>query len=171
VAMLSSVLNSNAPSGHAKNWHNESRKGDSTMKYRAMGDGYWALQALPGEELVAGLTAFLNEMKIGAGYFTGIGAASEAEIGHFDPRAKQYHKKTFPGPVEIISLNGNASRVEDGQAFVHLHAALGLKDMSVRAGHLFRAVIEPTCEVTFRALEGTIERRLVPELGLKLWQI
>ena len=141
------------------------------MKYRGMGDGYWALKALPGEELVGGLTAFLNEMKIGSGYFTGIGAASEAEIGHFDPHAKEYHKETVPGPIEIISLNGNVSRVEDGQAFVHAHVALGLKDMSVRAGHLFRAVIEPTCEITLRVLKGSIERRLVPELGLKLWQI
>ncbi len=136
-----------------------------------MGDGYWALKALPGEELVAGLTAFLNEMKIGSGLITGIGAASEAEIGHFDPRAKAYHKETFHGPIEIISLNGNVSHIEDGQAFVHLHAALSLQDMSVRAGHLFRAVADPTCEITLRALKKTIERRLVPELGLKLWQI
>ena len=120
---------------------------------------------------VAGLTAVLNEMQIGSGFITGIGAASEAEIGHFDPRAKEYHKETFPGPIEIISLNGNVSRVEDGQAFAHLHAALSLKDMSVRAGHLFRAVADPTCEITLRVLKGTIERRLVPELGLKLWQI
>jgi predicted DNA-binding protein with PD1-like motif len=141
------------------------------MKYRGMGDGYWVLKALPGEELVGGLTAFLNEMKIGSGFITGIGAASEAEIGHFDPVAKDYHKETFPGPIEIISLNGNVSRVEDGQAFVHVHAALSLQDMSVRAGHLFRAVIMPTCEITLRVLKGTIERRLSPELGLKLWQI
>jgi predicted DNA-binding protein with PD1-like motif len=141
------------------------------MKFREMGDGYWVLKALPGEELVQGLTAFLNERKIGSGFITGIGAASEAEIGHFDPSAKVYHKETFPGPVEIISLNGNISRVEDGQAFVHAHVALSLRDMSVRAGHLFRAVINPTCEITLRALPGTVERRLVPELGLKLWQI
>jgi hypothetical protein len=141
------------------------------MNHRGMGDGYWVLKAQPGEELVAGLTAFLNEMKIGSGFITGIGAASEAEIGHFDPVSKEYRKETLPGPLEIVSLNGNISRVEDGSAFVHLHAALSFPDLSVRAGHLFRAVIMPTCEITLRVLKGTVERRLIPELGLKLWQI
>ncbi|HAM37068.1 MAG TPA: hypothetical protein DEB40_09835 [Elusimicrobia bacterium] len=141
------------------------------MDYRDMGEGFWILKALPGEELVSALTRFLNDRRIYAGFFTGIGAAREAEVGHFDPRVKSYHRETFPGPVEIISLTGNVSRVEDGQAFMHAHAALSLKDMSVRAGHLFRAVVDPTCEIYLRALPGSVERRMVSELGLKLWQL
>jgi len=141
------------------------------MDFRDMGEGFWVLKALPGEEVVGALTAFLNQARIHAGFLTGIGAASEAEIGHFDPVAKSYHKETLPGPIEIVSLTGNVSRVEDGQAFVHAHVALSLKDMSVRAGHLFRAVADPTCEVYLRALPGAVERRMVPEFGLKLWQL
>jgi hypothetical protein len=141
------------------------------MDARDMGEGFWVLKARPGEEVVAALTAFLNERRIYAGILNGIGAAREAEIGHFDPAAKAYHKETYPGPVEIISLLGNVSRVEDGQAFVHAHVSLSLKDMSVRAGHLFRAVADPTCELTLRVLPGAVERRLVPEQGLKLWQL
>jgi len=141
------------------------------MDVRDMGEGCWALRALPDEELVGALTAFLNERRVYAGFFTGIGAAREAEIGHFDPREKVYHKQTLPGPLEIIALNGNVTRVEDGQAFVHAHVALSLGDMSVRAGHLFRAVIDPTCEIYLRALPGAVERRLVAERGLKLWRL
>ena len=141
------------------------------MDFRDMGEGFWILKAQPGEELMAALTAFLNKQALFAGFLTGIGAAREAEVGHFDPQSKSYHKETFSGPIEIISLAGNISRIEDGTSFVHAHVALSLKDMSVRAGHLFRAVIEPTCEITLRVLKGTIERRLIPELGLKLWQL
>jgi len=141
------------------------------MEQRDLGDGFWALKAAPGEELLGALTGFLNEKEIYAGFVTGIGAAREAEIGHFDPRAKVYHKETVPGPVEIISLNGNVSRLEDGQAFLHCHAALSLPDMSVRAGHLFGAVVDPTCELYLRALPGAVERRLVPEYGIKLWRL
>jgi len=141
------------------------------MDYREMGDGFWMLKALPGEEVVGALTAFLNERRIHAGFLTGIGAAREAEIGHFDPREKSYRKETLPGPVEIVSLTGNVSRLEDGEAFVHAHAALSLKDMSVRAGHLFRAVADPTCEICLRALPGAVARRMAPELGLKLLQL
>ena len=136
-----------------------------------MGEGFFILKALPGEELISAMTAFLNERRIYAGFLTGIGATREAEIGHFDPRSKTYHKEVFPGPLEIVSLTGNVSRVEDGQALVHAHAVLSLKDMSVRAGHLFRAVADPTCEICLRVLPGAVDRRLVPELGLKLWQL
>ncbi|MCX5797680.1 MAG: DUF296 domain-containing protein [Elusimicrobia bacterium] len=141
------------------------------MKYRGMGDGYWVFKGLPGEELIAGLTAALTELKVGAGFFTGVGAVSEAELGHFDPASKEYHKETFSGAIEIISLSGNVSRIEDGSVLVHAHAALSLKDMSMRGGHLFRAVVMPTCEITLRVLKGSVERRLIPELGLRLWQI
>lgn len=141
------------------------------MDTRDMGDGFWLLKARPGEELLEALTAFLAEKRIYAGFLTGIGAAREAEIGHFDPREKSYHKEVYPGPVEIVSLNGNISRVEDGRPFVHAHAVLSLKDMSARAGHLFRAVVDPTCEIVLRALPGAVERRMVAEVGLRLWQL
>lgn len=140
------------------------------METREFGEGFWLLKARPGEELCAALAAFLNERRIYAGYLSGIGAASEAELGHFDPAAKAYRKEVVPGPVEIAALTGNVSRVEDGSALVHAHAVLSLRDMTTRGGHLFRAVIEPTCEIYLRVLPGAVERRLVPELGLKLLQ-
>lgn len=141
------------------------------MEYRDMGEGWWALKALPGEELVAALNAFLNDARICAGTLSGIGAAREIEIGHFDPQTRNYHKEIWPGPLEIISLTGNVSRLEDGKSLLHAHAAFSLKDMSVRAGHLFRAVVEPTCELYLRALPGAVDRCAVPEIGLKLWRL
>lgn len=141
------------------------------MEYREMAEGCFILKAAAGEELIGALSAFVNEKKIFAGFLSGIGAASEAEIGYFDDRDKSYHKQTIPGPLEIIALTGNVSRLEDGQAMVHPHVALSLKDMSMRGGHLFRAVVEPTCEMVLKVLPGAIERRLVPEVGLKLWHL
>ena len=141
------------------------------MDHRDMGEGFFILKARPGEEIISALTVFVNEKKIYAGFLTGIGAAQEAELGYFDPRQKAYFRKTYQEPSEIVSLTANISRVEDGQAFLHAHAVLGLRDMSARAGHLFRAVADPTCEIYLRALPGVVERRMVQEQGLKLWQI
>ncbi|MDE2039973.1 MAG: hypothetical protein KGO96_01305 [Elusimicrobia bacterium] len=52
----------------------------------------------------------------------------------------------------MISLLGNVCRAEDGAILLHAHASLGLPDFTLRGGHLFRAVIRPTC-------------------GLKLWRL
>jgi hypothetical protein len=141
------------------------------MDYRDMGEGFFILKARPGEEIISALTAFVNEKKIYAGFLTGIGAAQEAELGYFDSQKKAYSRKTLTEPLEIVSLTANISRVEDGQAFIHAHAVLSLRDMSARAGHLFRAVADPTCEIYLHALPGVVERRMVPESGLKLWKI
>ncbi len=139
------------------------------MDHRDMGEGFFILKAKPGEEIISAVTAFVNEKKIYAGFLTGIGAAELAELGYFDPQKKIYFRKTYQEPLEIVSLSANISRVEDGQAFLHAHAVLGLTDFSARAGHLFRAIADPTCEIYLRSLPGAVERRMVPELGLKLW--
>ncbi|MFA6316925.1 MAG: PPC domain-containing DNA-binding protein [Elusimicrobiota bacterium] len=141
------------------------------MRHRDLPDGRVLLKLLPGEELVGTLSAFLDERKVYAGTVTGIGAGKDVELGHFDAGTRQYHKVVFPGPVEFVSLMGNVSRVEDGKAFPHLHAVISLKDMSAAGGHVFRATIDPTCEVTLVPCADVVERRMDAAKGLKLLDI
>ena len=141
------------------------------MEFRDFPDDTVLLKALPGEEIVAALTAFLNERKIYAGSFAGIGAVGEAEVAFWDPAARRYLKRVLPGPLEILSVNGNVARTEDGKSFVHAHIVLGDRELRATGGHLFRALAEPTCELVLRPLPGIVERRMEPECGLRLWRL
>ena len=136
-----------------------------------MPDGTTFLKALSGEEIVEALTAYVNDEKIFAATFQAIGAVREAEIGHFDPREKKYHKVVLRGPLEILSLQGNVTRTEDGRSHVHPHVVLSDRDMKAVGGHLFYGVADPTCELVLRPFEGIVERRPAPEYGLKLWSL
>ncbi len=141
------------------------------MKVREFPDGTLLLQAQPGEDVVVGATAVVNERNIFAGGYTGIGAVEEAEIGFWDPKARTYLKKVLHGPLEIVALTGNVARTEDGKAFLHSHIVLSDREMTCFGGHLFRATAEPTCEIVLRPLSGVVERRLVEACGLRLWQL
>jgi len=141
------------------------------MEHKKLEDGTILIQMLRGEEIVSVLTRFLNEQKIYAGTIQGIGAVNWAEVAVFDAKNKRYIHHTLTGPLEVLALNGNVSRMEDGQSFPHIHAVLGDHHMNARGGHLMGAVADPTCEMVLRPLPGTVERRLIPELGLKLWQL
>ncbi len=136
-----------------------------------MPDGTLFLKAARGEEIVSALAAFLNECRILAGSFTAIGAVSEAEIGHYSVAEKAYHKVSLREPMEVLALTGNVSRTDDGKALAHPHVVLGLRDMSAKGGHLFRAVAEPTCEIVLRPFAAAVERRMDEAVGLKLWRL
>ena len=141
------------------------------MKAKEFPDGTLLLQAQPGEDVIAGATAVVNERKIYAGGFTGIGAVEEAEVAFWDPKLRQYLKQVLKGPLEILALTGNVARTDDGKGFLHAHIVLGDREMNCRGGHLFRAIAEPTCEIVLRPLEGVVERRMVESCGLRLWQL
>ena len=141
------------------------------MKKRDFPDGTILLKAEPGEELVAAATAALDQLGVFAGSLSAIGACSEAEIGLWDPKTRQYIKVTLPGPLEILALTGNVARTEDGRAFIHPHVVLGDRQMNCRGGHLFRAIVDPTCEMVVRPLPGAVERRMDEACGLRLWNL
>lgn len=141
------------------------------MEHRVMSDGTLLCKAAPGEEVVAALTALLEEKGVRAGVVTGIGACESAEIGFFDPKEKRYERHGLREPLELLSLSGNVSRGEDGKAFLHLHAVLGDRGTRARGGHLFALVADPTVEIFVRPFEGAVDRALVPERGLRLWRL
>jgi len=96
---------------------------------------------------------------------------NDAVIALFDQERKQYINKTLTGPLEIASLTGNITRLEDGKPFAHLHAVLTDAEMNAFGGHLVRAAVNPTCELFLHPLPDAVERRFKPELGLKLMEL
>ena len=127
------------------------------MKYFVLGPTY-VVRLDAGEKIVETLKALCERDAIGGGFFTGLGAVGEAEIGHFDRAAKDYNWVKLSGPREIVSLYGNITTV-DGKPFIHAHIALGDNTFAVRGGHLKEAVVSVTCEVTLTRFRDDIGRK------------
>ena len=137
------------------------------MRYFILGSQY-VVRLDAGERIVETLRALCERDAIGGGYFHGLGAVGEAEIGHFDPSTNDYDWVRLSGPYEIVSLYGNISTV-DGKPHFHAHIALGDNTMAVRGGHLKEAVVSVTCEVTLVRFRDEIGRKKDERSGL--WKL
>ncbi len=134
------------------------------MKYFVLGATY-VIRLDAGEKIVETLKALCERDAIGGGFFNGLGAVGEAEIGRFDPAVNAYSWTVLAGPSEIVSLYGNITTV-DGKPFLHAHIALGDDAFAVRGGHLKEAVVSVTCEVTLVRFRDDIARAKDAASGL-----
>jgi predicted DNA-binding protein with PD1-like motif len=124
-----------------------------------------------GEEAFAAVTAFANAQAINAASVAAIGAFERAEVGWFDPDARRYRPISVDEQTEVLSLLGDIAQGDDGKASLHLHAVLGLRDGSVRGGHLLSGNVRPTLEVTIVETASSLSRRKRADLGIALIDI
>jgi len=134
------------------------------VKYSVLGTNY-VIRLDAGEKIVATLLSFCERQGIGSGFFNGLGAVREAELGHFDPATGGYSWTKLSGSYEIVSLYGNVT-VVDGKPFIHAHAAFGDSELNVRGGHLKEAVVSVTCEITLTRFRDEIGRKKDERSGL-----
>lgn len=120
-----------------------------------------------GDEALESLRAICKNEGVESATITGIGAAREAEIGHWNPKGKKYDIRKVRGLLEIVSLNGNVTCLDDGP-MIHLHIAVGMDDFSTISGHLISAEIYPTCEIVILPISAKITREKSEKIGLSL---
>lgn len=122
-----------------------------------------------GEDFHPTLLAALDRVGLRHGVvLTGLGMLRDFELGWFDAPSRQYMKRTFTTPHELVSLNGTVAVTDDAEArtMPHLHAALAGHAHAVVGGHLFRATTAVLNEVAVLRLEAPLRRRLNPATGL-----
>jgi predicted DNA-binding protein with PD1-like motif len=124
----------------------------------------WALKIEPGEEIVAGLSAFAVRHGVRAGLILGLGAVGETELGFFVPTTREYVRRVFTGDHEIGALTGNFSEFE-GRPFPHCHVVIAGPDFVAHTGHLFRGVVTVTCEIQIVTDSRILVRLARPDLG------
>lgn len=130
-------------------------------------DAHGVIRFDKGEEVVAGLQAFLESQGLSACAISAIGSCSSVELGFYNEHLKDYRKKVFLENLEIVSLSGTGG-VLDGKPVLHLHGAFGRTDFSLIGGHVFQLVPAATCEVVLTKLPGALARALDPNWNLKL---
>jgi hypothetical protein len=122
----------------------------------------------PGDEVLAAITRFAIENELQAASLTAIGAFQRATVGWFDLRRRAYRPIAIEEPCDALSVVGDIVMGEDGVPALHAHAVLGLSDGGTRGGHLLRAIVRPTLEVTLVETPTHLRRRRRLEFGLAL---
>lgn len=139
------------------------------MKWRRDGSRVFT-RLEKGDEVHSSLVEIAEREKIAGGWLSGIGAASDVELGYYDLERKEYDRVRIDGDVEIVSASGTVGLV-DGKPFVHLHAVVSDRNCATRGGHLFRAVTGATLEFVLFVANAPIERTRDEATGLNLWRV
>lgn len=140
----------------------------STLAADEPSERIFVLVLEPGEEAVASITEFAAENALSGASISAIGAFERAKVGWFNLKEKRYEPIPVDEQCEALSLLGDVATDDDGQASLHLHAVLGLRDGSTRGGHLLEALVRPTLEVTITETAAHLRRRAKPDLGIAL---
>jgi predicted DNA-binding protein with PD1-like motif len=122
-----------------------------------------------GERLIGSLTEYCAQAGIESGFFVGLGAVRNTQIGYYDLSKKEYFFKDFPEDREVASMTGNVALV-DGKPFIHAHAILSASDdsLSCVGGHIKECEVAVTLEIFLTKSQGPISRVLDEAIGLKL---
>jgi len=144
------------------------------MRSKSINDGVertFVLILDQGEEAFKAISEFADREKITGASVSAIGAFSTAKVGWFDLAAKQYRPIEVDEQCEVLSLIGDVAQGDDGKASLHLHAVLGLRDGTLRGGHLLSGSVQPTLEVTITETAVHLHRRKRDDLGIALISI
>jgi hypothetical protein len=139
------------------------------MKNKKLGN-FWVLRLERGDKFSRVLEKFLGSQKISAGYFFGLGYASQVTLYHFNPQKKSYQDRTIQKNLEIINLIGNIARL-DNKTIFHAHICLSGPDFKAIGGHLKDLICGSTVEIYLTKLPGKINRKLNLKIGLNLLDI
>ncbi len=128
----------------------------------------WAFRIQRGKDLMEELTRMAQEHRIELALVSFIGGLESAKVGYFRKELGQYQEISIPWHREILAGTGNVS-VKDGKPFVHVHLILGDE-----MGHTFGGHALPGCAVFlaegfFYELEGSLERKMDPNIRLAAW--
>lgn len=138
------------------------------MEYKKFGSVY-AVRIDRGEEILTKLKEFAEKENVAFARVSAIGAVGSFTAGVFDTKTKLYRANDFEGNFEIVSLSGTVDWM-NGAFYAHLHMSAGNEKGEVFGGHLNRAVVSATCEMTVALTDGEIDRRFDEEVGLNLWK-
>ena len=122
-----------------------------------------------GEEILACLKEVALKENIKLASVSALGAVDDFTVGVYKVDEKKYYSNHFAGAFEIVSLTGTISTMK-GEYYAHLHMSAGDDKGEVFGGHLNTARISATCEMVIDVIDGVVERRADPEVGLNLFE-
>lgn len=116
------------------------------------------------ENVIEKILEVVSDAKISAGsVLWAVGKLENLEIGLYNGR--DYDRKTYGGPLEVVSLHGSIAADEPK---LHLHVSVAQDDYSVLGGHLFSGIANPLIEMHIRKFDSiSLGRKYNEESNLK----
>jgi uncharacterized protein len=138
------------------------------LLHEAGGQRTFAVVLATGDEVLSSLLEFVQRENIRGATFTAIGALSDAVLSYFNWEKKEYEKIPVREQVEVAALIGDVADDSKGKPSLHIHAALGTRDGSAKAGHLGEGHVRPTLEVIVTESPTHLRKVKDEESGLAL---
>lgn len=141
------------------------------MEYRQYHDKFY-IRLDKGDEIIRSLTELCRREGVRAASVQGIGGCGKAAVGVFDPNTKTYRREEVEAMLELISLDGNVTLLDE-EPFLHLHASFAYHadgQPRLLAGHLLEAIIALTGEIILTPADASISRRYDDALGIRVWE-
>ncbi|EHJ07080.1 PPC domain-containing DNA-binding protein [Staphylococcus simiae] len=120
-----------------------------------------------GEDIVSAVTKIAEDHSKKFGTVSGIGACDDVTLNFYNLSTQQYEEHHIHQPLELTSLLGNISRIDD-KAFAHLHATFGDDQYRTYSGHLAKAIVSATAEIVITLTDMDINREFNDHIGLNL---
>lgn len=139
------------------------------MKYKRF-DKTIVVRIDRGEEILDKIRELAIAENIKLASVTALGATNDFTVGVFNTAEKKYFANEFKGAFEIVSLTGTINTM-DGQFYTHIHMSAGNDKGEVFGGHLNRAVVSATCEMTVTVIDGEVDRYRDDDVGLNLFKL
>lgn len=139
------------------------------MKYKRF-DKTIVVRIDRGEEILDKIRELAIAENIKLASVTALGATNDFTVGVFNTAEKKYYANEFKGAFEIVSLTGTINTM-DGQFYTHIHMSAGNDRGEVFGGHLNRAVVSATCEMTVTVIDGEVDRYHDDDVGLNLFKL
>lgn len=118
-----------------------------------------------GDELLESITKCAKDAKLLGASVSGLGQVHNPTLAYFTSKPNDKPTlTTFSGYYELASLHGNITNNEN-QYYTHLHAVLADKKFHGIAGHVNKAKIGLTAEITIIPFTASIQRTVNPKTG------
>lgn len=132
-------------------------------------DGYnYFVRLEVGEQLTIAIDQFSKETKLEGGWASGLGGASQIELGYYNLDSKQYQWQKFDGLREITNLTGNLAYDEEGQLMFHLHGTFADENYQTIGGHVKDFIAGATVELFVHRSFQPLHRKKDEKTGLQL---
>lgn len=120
-----------------------------------------------GDDVVKAITQCAKDANIQGATIMGLGALDHVTLNYFDHVTKHYTKSKHKEFLELLSLNGNITRVHN-QLTLHMHSVLSDKQFKLFGGHMDNARVAATAEIVVQPLSTPLIKKADKLTGLEL---